>query len=660
MKSFFTPILLLVPLLLQAERLKIRFEDVSLDNGSVVSFSFDDVDASGPDLKTQNSIESASADNVNVYCDMSSTSFNGITYYTFDTYVRVEGKPGWQHLKAKAHPAGPFLDTRKAVSFIVVANSRTIKGQITLPLYNPFYAAPTGTIYALGPDETLQSVHVGSAARIELHAKNPYEQLPIMLLSVEALPAHKEYWNRIDASVSRPLLSANSNSEAITVVLTPNLVPALMASVSSHSRADGDESVLVKGTYQSLPGGPIRETESLKIRVSFVPSGLQLLIALILGVAIAVLGLSLLQQMRLLLALKGAVASLVAAILMEIIGLGFVQAHSSFTLFGFSLDPVTAQGSFLVGALAALLCVRRSSNLLAWLDKKITFDTQTTSSLLLFLIMFASVSLRGENVPYQPVGIAANDNGTDLVALSKEGDMFSISKSGNELHTDLLCKIPVRGVVLDINHFSLNGKDMFVAIQFNQVTGLTEYDVCGSNGAQSLMRQHGLVVAAAADPSSSAVWIANSQTKEISRITSGKSQFVLDIPTASTITSLGFDPAKHSLYAGDPVRGAIFYVDTISKKVRQLSAGMGDIRAISVDSPRHRLLIVDASRRKIWSIPEPGVQGKPVEVRTFPHGSQPCGLAIARDQIWVADCAQKNIYSTPLGSESASSRLQSH
>lgn len=578
---------LLIPLPFLNGQSSLIFDKTSLDNGSVITFDFDYVDTSGPDPQSQHSTQSASVGDVSLLCDMSTTSFTGITYYTFDTYLHFHAQDVWQHFKAKAQANGPFVDTQKSISFSASYNgSQSTKGTITIPIYNPVFDNVGESIFTPKSEKAVHAVHLVLTEPIRIKTRNPSDQLPIKLLDVHAAPQHIEYWKSVEASFSKGYVTPNSSSETVTVTVTPKLLPALIASFVGHAAAEGDEYITLEGTYQSLPGGPVRRIQPLTLQVNFVPSGSTLFGALVLGVVAALVALAILQKTEFGLLLKGFVAAAILSIIVEFVGIGLVQAHSTFQLFGVSLDPATAQGAFLVGTAGGIVCLRKSSQLLKWLDEKFTFTGQHLLPLLVAIGLTTGLCLNAQNVPFQPIGIIGT-NGSELFSASKDGEVFTLNPTEDRFQTTRFCQVPSRGRIIDITRMNFRGEDVVVTLQIVPLTGVTKYIGCTTGGrVVQILLLRGAFAGVAWDPVGSTLWVANSITREISRFANGKTSSFCEISQAATINSLAFDSTKRILYAGDGVHGDLFAVEVTSRRVRKIADGLGDIRAVTVDGSR--------------------------------------------------------------------------
>jgi hypothetical protein len=131
------------------------------------------------------------------------------------------------------------------------------------------------------------------------------------------------------------------------------------------------------------------------------------------------------------------------------------------------------------------------------------------------------------------------------------------------------------------------------------------------------------------------VWVANSTTKEIGEYVNGKLSRITTIEEASSINVIAYDASGGILYTGDPLTGDLFLIKLESKSYFKIANNLGEIRAIGVDKGRHRVLIADASRHKVWSVPDSAKPASPVVFYQFEKTVAPCGIAIQYQFVWI-------------------------
>ena len=158
---------------------------------------------------------------------------------------------------------------------------------------------------------------------------------------------------------------------------------------------------------------------------------------------------------------------------------------------------------------------------------------------------------------------------------------------------------------------------------------------------------HALFTGVAIDPASKAIWVANGETSEISKVSSLEAKlrlrFFAEVSGASGLGPMALDLSRQELFVGDQVHGRIYAISTRTKRIRRLADNLGEPAALAVDSVRGRLYIADATRRRIHVI---STDKQPL-LSDFARSlrlREPRGLALTNDgKLWVADTENRQL-----------------
>jgi len=141
------------------------------------------------------------------------------------------------------------------------------------------------------------------------------------------------------------------------------------------------------------------------------------------------------------------------------------------------------------------------------------------------------------------------------------------------------------------------------------------------------------------DTASNTAYVATSDSKEIYRLDTGKSEstYVTRIPDATKLGPLAFDGATQTLYVADVAAGAIYQYSLATKSSKVLVSELSTPTALSFDPQTGQLYFADPGRRGVFVVdtrsPKPAV----TEFVSSPLRSPYSMARTSGDQLAVAD-----------------------
>lgn len=272
----------------------------------------------------------------------------------------------------------------------------------------------------------------------------------------------------------------------------------------------------------------------------------------------------------------------------------------------------------------------------------------TTLAFLLLLQVTAGPAVRaqGDAGLAQPISVASL-GASELVVLESYGRLVVVSTETGKIRTLVRSFAPSRPI--DMSTYTTNGETS-IFITASRTAGKSDRALerhavlqVGTSGkvvSRWDVRRPGYLSGVAAWPEEGALFVANSQTGEISRLRPGSGSGPAVWNALDGVYALGplaVDAERRTLFAADPVQGALFAIDLDTKRARRIGDRLGQLLALQVDEASDRLYMADASGRRIWRLDLRDPDAKPTLFSESPRFRQPAGLAIAGGTLWVAD-----------------------
>jgi len=248
--------------------------------------------------------------------------------------------------------------------------------------------------------------------------------------------------------------------------------------------------------------------------------------------------------------------------------------------------------------------------------------------------------------PPHPAALAMLSTG-QLAVLDDEEGIFIVAGQGvvghpvSEFHAF---------TAIDFTAIRLTGGDSFFVSRLLRASKnvpfarLSRFNAKGQPTGEWSLNTFGWLAGIAVDPSQQMAYCSDSRLGEVYRLDTKqeKAPFVslVKIHDAGTLGSLVLDSRRHRLLVADIEKAKIYSVNLADKRVDVVlaNASMREPAAMTLDTVNDRLYIADTAQRKIWvgSLTDPKLK-----VRSFGDSvsfREPIGLAVGADgSLWVAD-----------------------
>jgi len=284
----------------------------------------------------------------------------GFVRYRFFVKRKSGAKTGVLECTVHATPSGSFRPQLADVS-LYLGESGEAKESATIRL--PILCL-TPQAYLTAPAwKEPEVVEIGGETELSVPLHNLLREWPVRVEAVSQ-PSRKNVWREATfLTKGQPTFTpfdvpVDVNDDRLTLKLAPNSGRALLKALFSRSSQGDPERITATVEYSAQLGLKAkldREVLPIDIPVRFVPWPPLLLLSLAAGTLFGSLVPLLTGQRKRADWLHAFGASVVSAILAELIGMFLVQHDSELRLLGFSLDPFQLLPSALIGVLLGLL-----------------------------------------------------------------------------------------------------------------------------------------------------------------------------------------------------------------------------------------------------------------------------------------------------------------
>lgn len=287
-----------------------------------------------------------------------------LRHYVF--YVRPRGTNVTTRFKVKARPVGRFQDRWEPVSFDMEYGNTRDTGTVRLPF---LAQSPETDLLVQSNRDQIQEVNLHGARRLRFVLHNPLPDAAIAVQLPPVLRGDETLWRTIapESTQASTVTIPGGRQRTIDVIVQPepvaaaraSLPPSLPTKVHTTIEAEfGYSNASVQGRADVLLG---------TAKVRFAPGLGVLLIALLAGVSLGAALAFVVPR----LARPGTkrvrfiASALLAALVLELVGMFLVAQNSRFVLFGFDLDPWQTLPTALVGIGAGILG-SRVADIIPW------------------------------------------------------------------------------------------------------------------------------------------------------------------------------------------------------------------------------------------------------------------------------------------------------
>jgi len=299
----------------------------------------------------------------------------GIGYFVYEFYVQAKSsqQPGGQgcSVRVQGLPSGTFVDQMGDVAFRVDDDGRLEDGTIRIPLYNT-----VSTKQILDRQvPSLAEVSLSGESSIEIGISNTLPDLQVGLYKDIAVHSERpDLWQDPPQAVLQlprpgPALLQPGQKLATGILLTLNPKPWRALGTSMFPLAsEKPHATLTLHLNYDTPGG-IPGTLEIPVPIRFRPSFWSLLFAVVVGSLLGAVFARLVSTQATKW-YKAFSVAVIAALLVEVVGMLLVSAKSEFRLFNIDLDPYQLSPALVVGAFVGVYGFRKTDDLLSLLKKK--------------------------------------------------------------------------------------------------------------------------------------------------------------------------------------------------------------------------------------------------------------------------------------------------
>lgn len=297
-------------------------------------------------------------------------------YGTVSYAIDVEPKAGTVGQPARRFtflgtPRGNFIDQLADIEFRL-----SVDGDLDPPahghsnvLHLPIHSVSGEPLLVGFPEDPPEKVRIGSQDFIWIKLGNKLDDLSVVALRAKAEAGDESLWKgEVEAELRTkgPILAGEPQLRSVKLTLEPEPLKALGKAFFPHRRLAKDEvadesgleaagiheviSVYVTHRTQS---GSERDLE-IEVPVQFVPSVPGLLLAVLLGAIVGSAAAAARRRSSVRDWLRAAGLALLAAVVVEAVGLVLVNYDSELRILGITLDPYQLVPAGLVGALSTL------------------------------------------------------------------------------------------------------------------------------------------------------------------------------------------------------------------------------------------------------------------------------------------------------------------
>lgn len=277
-------------------------------------------------------------------------------YYVVTVRSRQSGQVS-RH-KIKGIPSGSFEDQHVTVRLTISDGAGLSDAEdVSLPVASAPGLEPPSLVTVKARD-ALSSVSLAGDSEILVTVKNASRhavQLPAAALTAE--PDHPELWAVPPAISSGPLpLTIEAQREAtFRLVLKPSTWQAVQKSIVPSASANAHTAIRVRMAYANPLFQQRESVAETAVDLRFRPSLISLGVALAVGVGLGSLIPLLSRRSAIGKWTRATAVALVAAIVLEAVGMFLVAFDSQFKVFGFDLDPWQTLPVVLLGISNGLL-----------------------------------------------------------------------------------------------------------------------------------------------------------------------------------------------------------------------------------------------------------------------------------------------------------------
>jgi hypothetical protein len=299
-----------------------------------------------------------------VFADLSDIKWSRHGFFRYSIYVLPkragEGEPAC--FTVNGDPIGTFPTQDVVVEFIVRDGEKEERERISLPVSGP--DATGGLVF---PSRTEPAeIELPGATEIPLPLQNMLSKWPISVKGVQQ-PHPTKIWSSAGLDFKESFEIEPGRKRDMMLVLKPNSAQALTKLFFSKTGRTAHETVLATLDYSTPWGVP--GSLAIEIPVRFVPWPPLLFLAIALGTLLGSVIPILTGQRRRAHWLRAFVASLLIAIVVELLAMVLVSFDSEFRLLGVELDPFQLLPAMLIGVFMGLLGFRSLDILMKFLSK---------------------------------------------------------------------------------------------------------------------------------------------------------------------------------------------------------------------------------------------------------------------------------------------------
>jgi hypothetical protein len=301
-------------------------------------------------------VQVAKTPHYTLYADLDDIRFTKYGFFRYKLYAQP--RPGVEEpltsFVVHGEPVGSFLAQMVGVDFALGVDPVDQK-QITLPIFS--LESPG---YLETPDLTEpEEIELPGEKEIRLRIKNRLEKLPVSVTGIRQ-PSPASVWKKVRILVKDSedfrefeVAAAAEVDDVLILKAVPDSTMALTRALFPRSGKSEHERVTAYLEYRTPWGIP--KSLEIKVPVRFVPWPPMLFLAVGIGALLGSFVPVLTNQSRRSRWLRAFAASLLTAVLAELIAILLVQHDSEFRLLGFVLDPFQLLPATLIGFFMGLL-----------------------------------------------------------------------------------------------------------------------------------------------------------------------------------------------------------------------------------------------------------------------------------------------------------------
>jgi hypothetical protein len=309
-----------------------------------------------------------------VYADLDGITYRPHGFFSYTIYVipkpGVEGNP--TRFTVNGEPVGTFPVQKAVVEFVISEGGNEEKNWISLPV-----SGTDATGYLVTPSWTEpEDVELPGETEIPLLLQNALPEWPVSVVGVQQ-PSRKKVWSKVRLSFMDSeenefkefdILPGRPVNDRVVLRLKPNSAQALTQLFFSRAGGSVHEKVVATLDYRAPWGVP--GSLAIEIPVRFVPWPPLLFLAVAVGTLLGSVIPILTGQRRRSRWPRAFTASLLIAIVMELLAIVLQSHDSQFRLLGVELDPFQLLPAMLIGIFMGLLGFRSLDILKKILDGK--------------------------------------------------------------------------------------------------------------------------------------------------------------------------------------------------------------------------------------------------------------------------------------------------